>query len=790
MNIDVFISHHTKTSLHITEAICNSLESLGTKCWYAPRDTEKAYASSIVNAIKQCRVFVLVLNKESSYSEDVLNEINLAVERMRRGDDISIIPFHISNEEISDDAKYYLGRIHWIDAIDPPMMERIKELTNKVQSYLGKENSKPVNNTRAITLQSNIVLPSKNFIGRDKELDNIKEELDNYGKVFIKGIGGIGKSEIAKMFCKKYRGDFNTIVFANYKTDIKDMIISEKEIPIKNLERITDSEGKIENDITFFKRKLQILKKITDDKTLIIVDNFDIEEDKYLEEFLDGNYRIIFTTRNDFEHLGYPVIEINSLTEENNLELFYTNCKLRITNIDKLKEIIRLVKGHTLAIILIAKFMQNNRMQAEDMYNLLKSNGIKEIEGNIKYSFNKGSMYDYIKTLFNMSKLNTEETYIVMNLSILPNDGIELTKFAKLCEIDNYSIIDNLINKSWILHDWYTDNISLHPLISEVVEKECKPNLDKCNILFKNIAKRIKEGWKGNKEEELKYGEICKKILNKYPNVELKNLEEYRTIKTQLAELGYLDIIDKINNDILELSIKEYGSISKETARAYFEIAEDYLRKCDYKESEIYYKKAVDIIRKVDNEILYRAYLIKAYCLLLLKMEKAKVAKPLLEECLKIYEENKDKELRQLGSTYFALGKVYYQLQDYDKALELSKKALDLLTKTSGERSYDVSSPMQVIGLTYSKLGRYEEALELINKVIDLRNSFYNDESHINILVTYESLATIYDEMKDYNKEKETLTKLKDLLKNKVDENNDWYKRIINKIELCEEKIK
>ena len=786
MNIDVFISHHTSSSLHITEAICNSLESNGIKCWYAPRDTVGDYASSIVDAIYSCRVFVLVLNKESSYSEDVLNEINLAVDRMRASEDISILPFHISKDEISGKAKYYLGRMHWIDAIDPPMMDRIKELTNKVQTYLGKVPIPITNNTSTPTIQSNIVLPSKNFIGRTKELESIKEELTNYGKVFIRGIGGIGKSEIAKMFCKTYRGDYNNIIFANYQTNLLDMIISEKEVPISNFTRVTNDEGVIESDLDFFKRKLDMLKNLSNNKTLIIVDNFDTDNDPYLEEFLEGNYQVIFTTRNDFDYLEYPTINIEQLNIEESIELFKYNYKLRIDDIEGLTNIIKKVEGHTLAIILIAKFMQNNRLKPSDMLDMLNNN-IKDLSGNIKYSFNNGTIYDYIKNLFNMSKLTKEEVNIMINLSIFPNDGIELTKFAKLSEIEDYSVIDNLINKSFILHDWYTDNISLHPLIKEVVINECNVTLDKCSTMLKNIANTIKKGWNGDKELELKYGEICKNILNMFPDINPKYIDEYCTFKVQLTELGYFDIADKINNDLIEINKQEYGEYSKGVARAYHDTAEDYLRKFDYLKASEYYKKSIEIIKKVDNEDLYKAYLIKAYSLLLLKMEKSNDAIKYLEESLDIYLKNEEKERRQLGSTYYALGKAYYQLKDYDKALELSNLAYEILVSISGENSYDASSPMHVLALINSKLGNYDKALELINKVIDMRLGFYANENHVNILTVYESKAEIYHDMEDYSMELEVLEDLKSKLELVVDKDNEWYKKITNKIKKIKE---
>ena len=132
LDIDVFISYHTKSSRSIVEAICNVLESSKIKCWYAPRNVESQYAGDIVRAIRNCKIFLLILNQEASNSQDVLNEINEAFERVRAKEEFYILPFHISNQEISPDASYYLRRLHWIDAIDPPMEKRIEELRDRI----------------------------------------------------------------------------------------------------------------------------------------------------------------------------------------------------------------------------------------------------------------------------------------------------------------------------------------------------------------------------------------------------------------------------------------------------------------------------------------------------------------------------------------------------------------------------------------------------------------------------------------------------------------------------------
>jgi len=412
--VDVFISHHTRTCLEITEAICNKLESMGIRVWYAPRNTEDAYARSIVSAIEKCRVFVLVLNKESSFSEDVLNEINIAVERLRKNDKISILPFHISNDEISNDAKYYIGRMHWIDALTPPMQDRIDELADKISYLLG--NTQETKEERKETqIKSSAIFSNINFIGREKEINEIHEQLTQYGRVFLMGMGGIGKTEIAKKYIQMYQNEYKTILLMKYTSNIKDMVISNKELFISNFSPM-DGEGEDE----YFTRKLEKLKELTDKNTLIVIDNFDTESDEYLEEFLKGEYQVLFTTRNDFEYLGYPVIKVEPFhTKEEQLALFAFYYKRAIKEEEKedILKILNLIGGHTLTIELIAKLMSSKRIKPMDMLSTLQKDGASSIDGTVNHGFSKANtIYGYISLLFDTSKLTKEEIDILCNL--------------------------------------------------------------------------------------------------------------------------------------------------------------------------------------------------------------------------------------------------------------------------------------------------------------------------------------------------------------------------------------
>ena len=222
-----------------------------------------------ITACCNSKVFILILNHESSESFDVLNEINYVAERIRKKEQVHVIPFKISNDEISADAKYYLGRLHWLDAVTPPLEKRIIELTDRV-SYILKENN-DITPKKEVDLISTNILNNIHFIGRNKELSEIEEGLKNNKCVFLQGIGGVGKSEIAKKYANIHKKEYDKIIFAKYVSNLEQLIISENAIKITNIYRTQNSQGILESDKEFFERKLEILKEIAEKNKILII---------------------------------------------------------------------------------------------------------------------------------------------------------------------------------------------------------------------------------------------------------------------------------------------------------------------------------------------------------------------------------------------------------------------------------------------------------------------------------------------------------------------------------------
>lgn len=129
---DVFISYSTKDKA-VADAVCATLESQKIRCWIAPRDVPpgQPYAASLVNAISESSVVVLVLSEGSNSSNHVLREVGEAVDN-----GIPIIPFRIDNIEPSEEMRYYIKSIHWLDAMTPPLEKHLDKLASSVQALL------------------------------------------------------------------------------------------------------------------------------------------------------------------------------------------------------------------------------------------------------------------------------------------------------------------------------------------------------------------------------------------------------------------------------------------------------------------------------------------------------------------------------------------------------------------------------------------------------------------------------------------------------------------------------
>jgi hypothetical protein len=136
MAYDVFISYSHKDKIE-AETVCAGLEAAGIRCWIAPRDIAYGeWGEAIIKGIEQCRVMVLVFSSNANQSPQIRKEVERAVNKEK-----PILPFRIENVLPNTKLEYFLGNIHWLDALTPPMSAHIARLTETIQSLLKLEPS-------------------------------------------------------------------------------------------------------------------------------------------------------------------------------------------------------------------------------------------------------------------------------------------------------------------------------------------------------------------------------------------------------------------------------------------------------------------------------------------------------------------------------------------------------------------------------------------------------------------------------------------------------------------------
>lgn len=129
---DVFISY-SKSDKATADALCNAMESLGIRCWIAPRDVLPGadWTGSIIRAIGLSRLMVLVFSSHANASPHVKREVHRAFEK-----GLTVIPLRVEEVAPTASLQYFIGPVHWLDALTPPLELHLRRLAKRVRALL------------------------------------------------------------------------------------------------------------------------------------------------------------------------------------------------------------------------------------------------------------------------------------------------------------------------------------------------------------------------------------------------------------------------------------------------------------------------------------------------------------------------------------------------------------------------------------------------------------------------------------------------------------------------------
>ena len=332
-------------------------------------------------------------------------------------------------------------------------------------------------------MDSEVPKPCRHFIGRDKELEELYTMLEENRHVFLCGIAGIGKSELAKAYAKHYKKHYTNILYVEYTGDLHQ--------DITDMDFIDDPPEISEQKR--FQRHNRFLRSLKSD-TLLIIDNFNVTatQDIFLSVVLKYRCQILFTTRSNLnEYCTFQLKEINDINTLFQLtSIFYSDADKHRSTVEK---IIETVHYHTFAVELAAKLLENgistpNQLLAklqEERASLDNEDKIRIIKDG---QSSKATYYSHIHTLFSLYALSQKQQDIMCNLCFLPSTGISARIFAKWLELPTLNEINDLIETGFV-QTTTRHTISLHPMIQEIALSETKPSVNICHILLDSLQK-------------------------------------------------------------------------------------------------------------------------------------------------------------------------------------------------------------------------------------------------------------------------------------------------------------
>lgn len=622
------------------------------------------------------------------------------------------------------------------------------------------------------------------FVGRNKEIECIKEMFNDSNAIFLSGIGGIGKTELAKQYVKRNRGNYNNVVFAIFNSSIEQMVC--ESVNINGI-----SKDKDESTVEYFNRKMKLLETMVTSDDLIIMDNFDIDSEINLERFLQLPCKFIITTREDFRDYNYKQLVVDKIEDEEDImELFlsYNDIEYSKSEKEAISELLQFVDYHTMTVELIAKYLQHTDMSPEELLDkFLEKEGINNTnDTKIKHrkdrKLSAESVNRHLRMLFDLSGFDKIEKEILCDLSIFAGVNIRRGKFEELCDIKNAHIkVEALIKHGWIMEDEITDKIYLHQIIQDLVYKDLAPDASKCERIIRGMSKYMEEepknfAEKHNKEllldiflermsgNTIDYAKLCMK------SKKIENLEKAEEIlleyndreKYNLLQKTYKKLIDAFagSDYILEIESDDDLDIVFVNIYNWLEKAivccEEYSEDPDYLSQELIETGRITV-RVIDGALILTSekkysgldsiyeLISKTYEIATDNIPKSSYSNEIKErmysEIKNLYYRDRDNILGSYKDEHVA---------DSEKAFFYQKKMMELRTEKPDIINYYGNTVTEAdVAEDYRKRGEYDKAIAMYKSGYKEGNLAYEN--------VMENLADIYYEINDIDKAIECL---------------------------------
>lgn len=413
------------------------------------------------------------------------------------------------------------------------------------------------------------------LIGRETDMENLAKALDAGDKVLlVNGMGGVGKTTLAMAYANQFQDQYTHIAWVEQLDDLPTSLLANT-VLLKNLD--FSPSGDPDNDARILLNQLANLGG--NSKSLLVIDN----ATEKLTPFKDDlphppHWHVLITSR---ENLGSftKTIELDFLTEEKALELFFEHYKLGQDEAAA-KDIISLVDRHTLTVELLARTAQERLIQPLARFaGQLREQGLqisRKMDLSVLHSRNRKieKLFPYLLAIFKWTPTSPEVERLLKQFVALPPAFISLDDLAFFTghsaeqeeDWDAFTeALQSLVAKGWVQKNRDQPEYKMHRILQDVFFVQLPPAFEDLAPVIGSLTEALEiDQAKDNPIDKfafVPFGDRLLEILQEEWGAKKEVSKFFNNLALVYKALGRFDEAARLLEQALKSAMNNFGEL-------------------------------------------------------------------------------------------------------------------------------------------------------------------------------------------------------------------------------------
>lgn len=572
---------------------------------------------------------------------------------------------------------------------------------------------------------TNMIEPVSYFVNHVRQLNMLKDNLNEYRKASLVGISGIGKTQIARMYVHENKDNYDIIWFIDCNLDINEELLK----LAKAINKDADTALIIEDAATV---KNEILTYLASKKNwLLIFDNLKINTNNKVEEFitLEHNGHIMFCSQDS--HLVPHIIKVDSFSKidtETLIKHMMARPDQRLADF-----LMEEFKGYPVLIVQGVQLINHVPGLGQEEYRKKIHQSKDKINANIQLAINQLSPSS--RMLINRIALINNQAFskeflkiITDNKETLDDDLYQLTKFALIINIDAGD------NPVFEMHDIVANEIMdingtnnkrfLEYMVSKIVSSTPKDVIQAYIFRSGSTIQENLEIISKNSEDyniDISYSLGLSKLL-------LANYLESRDYYNILQQIKWF----KRNDSSKKFQSLLMNNNDKATYANYLGcIGTYYTLISNYNEALRFFLRAQEILNNLEGYQDIKFSVIFRISMSYIAIGQLQNAQNNIIALEKISSDNQDVK-SIMERIHLAKATLFYNRANYYSALNEINKSIELFIKSGvGKNSLVLTSPYLLRVAILNAIARYNDAYTQAKMMYDINKLSKKDNHEI-----------------------------------------------------------